>query len=246
MPIDLFGNRVLESGVTINGDYNKRITREGLILYLDAGDLNSYPGTGTVWYDLSEYGHDATITGSPTWGTVSGTTAFTHTVFAQWYSGSLTSSVAPTLQCTIETWIALSGSEIAGGSVDRGCIFVSTGGSGIYHSYNRSSYDQSNYWYSHYPEGYHESGAPLSIQKWQQVVGVWDNRNMYQWVDGVLTSVSNVVGTSSASAGYNIGSQGGTSRSFAGSYGIVRLYNRALHPYEIGENFQANKRRFGL
>lgn len=29
------------------------IIRSNLILYLDAGDTSSYPGTGTVWYDLS-------------------------------------------------------------------------------------------------------------------------------------------------------------------------------------------------
>lgn len=29
------------------------IVRNGLILYLDAGNKNSYPGSGTVWYDLS-------------------------------------------------------------------------------------------------------------------------------------------------------------------------------------------------
>lgn len=29
------------------------IIRDGLVLYLDAGNSNSYPGTGTVWYDLS-------------------------------------------------------------------------------------------------------------------------------------------------------------------------------------------------
>jgi hypothetical protein len=33
----------------------------GLLLYLDAGDYNSYPGTGTTWYDLSGNGANATM-----------------------------------------------------------------------------------------------------------------------------------------------------------------------------------------
>jgi hypothetical protein len=33
----------------------------GLLLYLDAGNANSYPGTGTTWYDLSGNGANATM-----------------------------------------------------------------------------------------------------------------------------------------------------------------------------------------
>ena len=28
---------------------------EGLILHLDANDVDSYDGTGTVWYDISDH-----------------------------------------------------------------------------------------------------------------------------------------------------------------------------------------------
>ena len=33
--------------------YSPRIVTDGLVLALDAADKNSYPGTGTTWYDLS-------------------------------------------------------------------------------------------------------------------------------------------------------------------------------------------------
>jgi hypothetical protein len=36
-------------------------------LYLDANDKLSYPGTGTVWYDLSGNNANATLINSPTW-----------------------------------------------------------------------------------------------------------------------------------------------------------------------------------
>ena len=32
------------------------------VLYLDAGNLESYPGSGTTWYDLSDSGYDVTLT----------------------------------------------------------------------------------------------------------------------------------------------------------------------------------------
>lgn len=39
----------------------------GLVLALDAADRNSYPGTGTTWYDLSGNGNNVTLYNSPTW-----------------------------------------------------------------------------------------------------------------------------------------------------------------------------------
>ena len=44
-----------------------RITTNGLMLCLDALDRNSYPGTGTTWFDVSGNGYNATLTNGPTW-----------------------------------------------------------------------------------------------------------------------------------------------------------------------------------
>ena len=40
--------------------------QDGLVLTLDASDKNSYPGSGTTWYDLSGNGNTGTlsVTGS--------------------------------------------------------------------------------------------------------------------------------------------------------------------------------------
>ena len=88
MPLDIGENIVTLSGVTQYGNYNKRIVRQGLYLYLDAGDLRSYPGTGTVWYDLSGFDNDCTLSGTIIWGTISGATAFTHSAAGRYGSGS--------------------------------------------------------------------------------------------------------------------------------------------------------------
>jgi len=41
--------------------YGGAIVRDGLVLALDAADRNSYPGTGTTWYDLSGNGNNGTL-----------------------------------------------------------------------------------------------------------------------------------------------------------------------------------------
>lgn len=45
----------------------KRIITDNLDCWLDAGDSNSYSGSGTTWSDLTSNGNDATLVGSPSW-----------------------------------------------------------------------------------------------------------------------------------------------------------------------------------
>ena len=42
-----------------------------------------------------------------------------------------------------------------------------------------------------------------------------------------------------------IGNEGG-GRQFSGAIAVVRIYNRALNAYEVYENFQAQRGRFGI
>ena len=46
--------------------YSPRIVTDGLILYLDAANTKSYPGTGTAWYDLSGNNNHSTLVDGPT------------------------------------------------------------------------------------------------------------------------------------------------------------------------------------
>jgi hypothetical protein len=51
-------------------NYSPKIVTDRLVLCLDAANVKSYPGSGTVWKDLSGNGNDAHLTG--TYGHVSG------------------------------------------------------------------------------------------------------------------------------------------------------------------------------
>jgi len=45
------------------------IVEDGLVLMLDAANTESYPGSGTVWTDLSGNGNNGTLTNGPTFNT---------------------------------------------------------------------------------------------------------------------------------------------------------------------------------
>ena len=42
------------------------IITDGLVLNLDAGNIKSYPESGTTWFDKSGNGNDGTLTNGPT------------------------------------------------------------------------------------------------------------------------------------------------------------------------------------
>ena len=46
--------------------YSPKIITDGLVLALDAGDIKSYPGTGTTWKDRSGNALNGTLLNSPT------------------------------------------------------------------------------------------------------------------------------------------------------------------------------------
>ena len=47
----------------------QKIVTDGLVLNLDAGNILSYSGTGSTWYDLSNIGNNVSLVGSPTYNT---------------------------------------------------------------------------------------------------------------------------------------------------------------------------------
>ena len=53
------------------------VASDRLVLNLDASDKNSYPRSGTTWYDLSPYQNHGTLTNGPTHG-------YTH-INGNWY-----------------------------------------------------------------------------------------------------------------------------------------------------------------
>lgn len=65
MPFDVNGN--ILTNLQIKNYNEANIVRNGLILYLDAGIANSYPGSGTTWTDLSGNSYNASLINGPTY-----------------------------------------------------------------------------------------------------------------------------------------------------------------------------------
>jgi hypothetical protein len=61
MPLDLNGNKLFSTSIGPKGEAIKSIVTDGLLCHLDAGNKNSYSGTGTSWTDLTGNGYTATL-----------------------------------------------------------------------------------------------------------------------------------------------------------------------------------------
>ena len=64
-------------GVTLKGInvYDASFNGKGALLYVDAGNSSSYPGTGTTWTGLSSNASNATLVNSPPF-TSAGTSSY--------------------------------------------------------------------------------------------------------------------------------------------------------------------------
>ena len=242
MAIDVAGQLITSTSVTADSNFSKSIITDGLICHLDAGNLNSYSGSGALWSDLSQYRNSVTIYGSPSWTSVGGRTAFNLTADGHYMSGGMNYAF-PQTQLTYEAWIYPAASEITSG--DRGTIILCNGGSGAYMSWNKSNGYMSNYWYGHTTEGYWEQNTTTSRSAWHHFCAVWDNTNIHQWVDGTYAKGFGTSGTSTKNTQIIIGRES-SGRQFAGGIAVIKIYNRALAGAEVLQNFNALRGRFGI
>jgi hypothetical protein len=86
-----------------------------------------------------------------------------------------------------------------------------------------------------------------SAGSWRNIVATHDGTLRKVYVNGslVLNDVNIVTGQNTTSP-ISIGGYDGGSYATFGAIPIYRLYNRPLNPYEIAENFQATRGRFGI
>jgi hypothetical protein len=216
----------------------------GLRLNLDAGDLESYSGSGTTWTDLSGNSKNATWQVSPSFSNVNGGT-FTLNGSNQY---AITKSIASEV-FTVEVWVRFNSLNN-----NYACLATNT------YTGNKINYAICFWGNSTIRAGYHQSGTGWvggQTGAFTPVVGTW-----YQFVYTVAKSGSNYIGTlyvnnatisgtttstiapSSDADEMRIGRRWDSAEYINGSIPVVRIYNRALSTAEISQNYNAVLPRF--
>jgi hypothetical protein len=222
--LGLFGNDVSFSTV-----------ESGLILYLDAGNAISYPGTGTLWTDLSPSANNGTLTSGPTYSSADGGSI----VFDGVNDAIVLPTITPTPTATFNAWIYINGTH-----VNYGAIFSNWGGGGnayfIGTPPNATSIDV------YINDNLRYTISPLSANTWNMLTISHTASTAVAYINGVQTNTASSTLTSAT----NVSSIGfDTSRNnypFKGNISQALIYNRALSQAEVTQNYNALKGRYGL
>ena len=237
----LSGAEITQNFNAVKGTYGLEppIITSGLQLYLDAGNVSSYPGTGTAWTDLSPNGRNGTLTNGPTYSSAGGgSIVFDGTNDFVQCSGSVTTTAA-----TFVAWIRRNGTQ---GSYDGILISRGTNVTGMmFQSSNQLAY----IWNNAVNAYTWQSGLIIPDLTWCMVaVSVTStSATAYLCQSSGITSATNIVShTSTILNDIKIGQEDFGGRFFNGSIAIAQLYNTALSASEITQNFQADRARFGV
>ena len=240
----------------LNNPLNNIVT-DGLILYLDADSICSYPKDNTTWYDLSGNEKNGSLVNGTTWNlngymTTDGINDRIDVV-RPWTPNLATDYY------TIEVWFSPNALPSAQFSTNSPVFGARTGSDYmilLYPAVNGESkmgvsYDDSRY------ASAHQSTATISSNEWVQFVHVgipyvengYNRGKLKYYVNGALDRDTF---TSSDSNGYGIQNPfyvGHDTRWQAFSnldMAIIRIYDRELTQEEITQNYNAQKSRFGL
>lgn len=227
-------------------NYGPRIVTDGLVLCLDAGNSKSYPGTGTVWTDLSGNGNNGTLMNGPSFSS-SNKGSIVFDGIDDYVVGGNTSSVNG--HHTIIVWFNGTGAPSLDDSAGGVLFCQSTDiNHGIFLSY---SYLNKAIAYSlNINQGMSTSTDSVPRNTIIQAIGVYNGIKRQIFVNGLLSAETNwttnpVVGGTPSNQigrwGYDI-----YERCFNGNIYSVSLYNRALSSNEISQNYNALKGRYGL
>ena len=211
-----------------------KIVSSGLVLCLDAANKVSYPGSGTVWRDLSGNNNTSTLINGPTFSTANlGSIVFDGTDdYVNCGNGAslkLTSGTVTVWMKTTSTAVAYQG------------IVVKALNYGIY------NYGGNLLLYDWGADTNRNSGISISDGNWRFITLNFASNsanNAKVYINGVLVYTTTMYKTSDDySLGISTGNSG--AQLFPGTIGSVQIYNRELTATEILQNYNATKGRFG-
>lgn len=219
-----------------------KIVTDGLIFNVDAGDKNSYPGSGATWFDLCPDSDNGAITNATfnsdgyftfdgngdyaefTAGKIAPKLAATFTISGWIYNSNATNSRA---------WFACSTSDV---SQNVGIELASSTKQKAYINFSGGS-----------------AGPQLSTaytdNQWYHVTLTSDNTTLRIYRNGVQEDTETRTGPGAFTGNMRLGGHpylSGTNRFHQGGIASCQIYDRALTAKQVKDNFEIQRARFGV
>jgi hypothetical protein len=240
----------------VQSNYSK-IVKDGLVLWVDAMNDNSYPETGITWTDLSGNNNNGTLTNGPTFDTANGGSIVFDGIDDRVVVLQNDNLKMGTADYSIEAWVNYNAVPGVGALVQSvlfrknlgaatECDLTILSGSGGY----RIAANQGS---GAVLVAYTSSIAiSISTNNWYQFCITRQGTNISHYMTGSLVStiangLSTLFTSSTAAGSGSIGSIVNGGGRLTGEIAIVRVYkNVALTADQVRQNYNATRTRFGI
>jgi hypothetical protein len=231
------GGYEVNSSVAKSFGYND-IIKNGLVVYLEAGATESYPGTGATWYDIIG-NYNANLNNSPTYNSgldeniqINGSNQsvdlgsfFTYNYF------------------TISLWVNPGSSQNQYADIFDNNHTGTRNFACQQNSTNLNQYDFTVIGASNYST---TGFFTLTANTWTHLTFTFDNDKVRGYINGTIFATGGSCNTNWTSQYLRLGQWGGGGRYWNGKYGNFMIYDRALSSTEVLLNYNVQKSRFGL
>jgi hypothetical protein len=229
--------------------YGGAIVRDGLVLALDAADRNSYPGTGTTWYDLSGNNEDFTLNNTPTYSSTNNG-IFTFDGVDDYAEANTAKVIPDTGPFSVVFAFALTGTGGRGGIFERNTaspyngFSLGQGGTGNWGAAVSST--------ATFSDGLFVTFTyPTTNVFYIDVVTFNGSNTLKGYRNGVLvvTDTDGTQGnlsTQGTRQNFTIARRDLASAELPCKVASVQVYTKELSPSEVLQNYNATKSRFGL
>jgi hypothetical protein len=218
--------------------YLGNIATQGLVLNLDAAIKGSYPGTGTTWTDVSNNGNNGTIISSSFTASDYGAISFSGTSSYVVISSSAAIAAGTNDFCA-DFWLSPTNNLST-----YAPVFVAATTNGIWIGRN-----QTNFVLRAYAVADRIQNPILpATSSWTNVTITRNGTNNVMYYNGApsATSSSNQNYVQSATYLGSDGPSGSSTTYFTGKVATTKYYNQALTQFQVWQNFNSYKSRYGI
>jgi hypothetical protein len=213
--------------------------KDGLVLFLDAGNPKSYPGSGITWVDLTKNGNNGTLVNGPTFDSDNGGgIVFDGVDDRVSISNPLNQNNLEQIW-TVSAWVNVNNNNVLQQLIS---------GMNLGLNLNHSTTNRPLLYLNSGVNDYYIYGQVERIlgKGWVYVTFAFRNSDGFRsiYINGgeniSAFGPNNTSTPSGLSSVFNIGIN------MSGKLSQIQIYNRVLTPEEILQNYNATKSRFGL
>jgi energy-coupling factor transporter ATP-binding protein EcfA2 len=251
-------NRSLTLSEILQNYYQGNIVTSNLLVNLDAGNVVSYPGTGTVWNDLSGNGNNFTLYNGVGFSTDNGG-CLTFDGTNDYASSSSNINLSSYDYVVVEVFYKCNSTAAAMLFEHTSDWNSNTGGFGLATNVDGNN-QLTNCNHTNHNTEVARNYLMSDNSSWNNNLNLYskisDSTGRLVYVNGGLTSFTATggypTGTATSPNGsfpnaiFYIGSRGGSSSFFNGRISSIKIYGFKINSSQVQQNFNTYRSRFGI